>query len=153
VLRQLRQSVSEPVAGNAAALDELAELGVSTGSASATINADSVAGKLTFDESKLRAALDSDPLAVRKLLGGITGTDGVGQRFEALLDPIAGTGGTLATRISAEDSVLSRLKADLARFDERLERKEAALTKQFTALERALAQAQARAGDLSGLAS
>jgi flagellar hook-associated protein 2 len=153
VLRQLRQSVSEPVAGNAQALDELAELGVSTGSASATVNADSVAGKLTFDESKLRAALDSDPLAVRKLLGGITGTDGVGQRFEALLDPIAGTGGTLASRISAEDSVLSRLKADLVRFDERLERKQAAFTKQFSALEKALAQAQARAGDLSGLAS
>jgi flagellar hook-associated protein 2 len=153
VLRQLRQSVSDPVAGNATGMDQLGELGVSTGAASATINADSVAGKLTFDESKLRAALDSDPLAVRKLLGGITGTDGVGQRFEALLDPIAGTGGTLDSRISSEDSVLSRLKDDLARFDERLVRKQEALNKQFSALETALSQAQARAGDLSGLSS
>ena len=153
ILRQLRQSVSDPVAGNATALDELAELGVSTGAASATINADSVAGKLTFDETKLRTALDTDPLAVRKLLGGITGTAGVGQRFETLIDPIAGTGGMLAGRIDAEDSTLSRLKDDLAAFDERLQRKQVALNKQFSDLEAALSQAQARAKDISGLSS
>jgi flagellar hook-associated protein 2 len=153
VLRQLRQSVSEPVVGNAAALDELAELGVSTGAASATLNADSVAGKLTFSADKLTAALDADPLAVRKLLGGITGTDGVGQRFEALLDPIAGTTGTLATRITSQDSQLSRMKDALLKFDERLERKQASLQKQYTALETALAKAQARGSSIAGLSS
>ena len=45
------------------------------------------------------------------------------------------------------------MKTDLARFDERLERKEAALNKQYAALEAALAKAQARASDISGLSS
>jgi len=151
ILRQLRQAVSEPVAGNAAALDELAELGVSTGAASATVSSDAVAGKLVFDRSKLDAALDGDPLAVRRLLGGIAGTDGFGQRLEGLLEPIAGTGGTLATRISSQDSVLSRLKDDLLRFDDRLARREELLNKQYAALETALSKAQARAGDIAGL--
>jgi flagellar hook-associated protein 2 len=153
VLRQLRQAVSDVVPGNPGTLDQLGELGISTGAASATVNADSVAGKLVFDQSKLESALDTDPLAVRKLLGGITGTDGVAQRFESLLEPIAGTGGTLAGRISSEDSALSRLKDQLAKFDERLERKEAALNKQYAALEAALAQAQARAQDIAGLSA
>jgi flagellar hook-associated protein 2 len=153
VLRQLRQGVSDSVSGNAAALDQLGELGVSTGSASATINADSVAGKLTFDSAKLTAALDSDPLAVRKLLGGITGTDGVAQRFEGLLDPVAGTDGLLASRISSEDSTLKRIADDLVTFDARLARKQEALNRQWSALETALAAAQARGQDISGLSS
>ena len=151
VLRQLRTAISDPIAGNASALDELAELGVSTGAASATINKDAVAGKLTFDEAKFTAALEKDPLAVRRLLGGISGTDGVAQRFEGLIEPIAGTGGTLAGRVSSQDSLLSRMKSDLLRWDERLQAKEASLNKQYSALEAALAQAQSRARDISGL--
>jgi flagellar hook-associated protein 2 len=153
VLRQMRQGISDIIPGNSTALDQLAELGISTGSASATINADSVAGKLTFDSTKLTAALDKDPLAVRKLLGGITGTDGAAQRFEGLLDPVAGTGGMLAARISSQDSTLSRLASDLTAFDARMTAKEAALNKQWSALETALAKAQSRKQDISGLSS
>lgn len=152
-LRQLRQAVSDPVAGNASALDQMAELGVSTGAASGTINQDAVAGKLTFDSAKLTAALNADPLAVRKLLGGIAGTAGFAQRMEGLVDPLSGTGGTLAGRISAEDSTLSRISRDLTDFDERMTRKQAALQKQWSALETALAAAQSRASDISGLSA
>jgi flagellar hook-associated protein 2 len=153
VLRQLRQGISDIVPGNAGTLDQLAELGISTGPASATVNADSVAGKLTFDDTKLQAALDSDPLAVRRLLGGIAGTPGIAQRFEGILDPVAGTGGTLDSRISSQDSVLSSIANDLTDFDARLARKEDALNRQYTALETALAQAQSRQQDLAGLAT
>jgi flagellar hook-associated protein 2 len=153
VLRQLRQGVSDSVSGNADALDQLGELGVSTGTASATINADSVAGKLTFDSAKLTAALDSDPLAVRKLLGGIAGTNGIAQRFEGILDPVAGTDGLLASRISSEDSSLKRTADALVTFDARLSRKQEMLNRQWSALETALAKAQARAQDISGLSS
>jgi flagellar hook-associated protein 2 len=153
VLRQLRQGVSDIVPGNAGTLDQLAELGISTGAASASINADSVAGKLTFDETKLQSALDADPLAVRKLLGGIGGTPGIAQRFEGILGPVAGTGGTLDSRISSQDSVLSSIANDLTDFDARLARKEESLNRQYTALETALAQAQSRQQDLAGLAS
>jgi flagellar hook-associated protein 2 len=151
ILSQLRRGISDLVPGNASTLDQLSELGVSTGGASGTINADSVAGKLTFDSDKLAAALDKDPLAVRRFLGGIAGTDGIAQRFENILSPVAGTGGTLDRRISSQNSVLSSIARDLADFDERLSRKEDALNKQYTALETALAQAQSRASNLAGL--
>jgi flagellar hook-associated protein 2 len=153
VLRQLRQAVSDPIAGNASALDQMGELGVSTGTASSTINADSVAGKLTFDSTKLTAALATDPLAVRKLLGGITGTDGFAQRLEGIVDPVAGTNGTLSQRISSEDSTLSRIASDLLAFDARMTRKQDALNKQWSALETALQKAQSRASDISGLST
>jgi flagellar hook-associated protein 2 len=153
VLRQLRQAVSDPIAGNASALDGMGELGVSTGTASSTINADSVAGKLTFDSTKLTAALATDPLAVRKLLGGITGTDGFAQRLEGIVDPVAGTNGTLSQRISSEDSTLSRIASDLLAFDTRMTRKQDALNKQWSALETALQKAQSRASDISGLST
>jgi flagellar hook-associated protein 2 len=152
-LRQLRQAVSDPVAGNASVLDQLSELGVSTGVASGTISKDAVAGKLTFDSTKLTAALDADPLAVRKLLGGLAGTAGFAQRIEALVDPLAGAGGTLAGRISAEESTLSRISRDLTDFDARMTRKQDALQKQWSALETALAKAQSRASDISGLST
>jgi flagellar hook-associated protein 2 len=153
VLRQLRQAVPDPIAGNASALDQMGELGVSTGTASSTINADSVAGKLTFDSTKLTAALATDPLAVRKLLGGITGTDGFAQRLEGIVDPVAGTNGTLSQRISSEDSTLSRIASDLLAFDARMTRKQDALNKQWSALETALQKAQSRASDISGLST
>jgi flagellar hook-associated protein 2 len=153
LLRQLRQAVSDPIAGNASALDGMGELGVSTGTASSTINADSVAGKLTFDSTKLTAALATDPLAVRKLLGGITGTDGFAQRLEGIVDPVAGTNGTLSQRISSEDSTLSRIASDLLAFDARMTRKQDALNKQWSALETALQKAQSRASDISGLST
>jgi flagellar hook-associated protein 2 len=153
VLRQLRQAVSDPIAGNATALDEMAELGVSTGAASASINADAVAGKLTFDTAKLTAALTTDPLAVRKLLGGITGTDGFAQRIQGILDPVSGTNGTLAQRISSEDSTLSGIANDLIAFDKRMTQRQDALNRQWSALETALQKAQSRASDISGLSS
>jgi flagellar hook-associated protein 2 len=151
VLNQLRQGVSNLVDGNPGTSNSFASVGVSTGAASSTVNADSVAGKLTFDATKLAAALDSDPLAVRKLFGGITGSDGLGQRFEGIINPVSGAGGLLATRLTTEDSILSRLASDLTAFDERMTRKEDALNKQWSALETALAKAQSRAQDISGL--
>jgi flagellar hook-associated protein 2 len=153
VLNQLRRAISDPVAGNATSLDEMAELGVSTGAASSTINADSVAGKLTFDATKLTAALASDPLAVRRMLGGISGTDGFAQRIAGILDPVSGTNGTISQRISSEDSTLSGIANDLINFDARMTLRQDALQKQYTALETALQQAQSRASGIAGLTS
>lgn len=153
VLNQLRRAMSDPIAGNATALDEMAELGVSTGAASSSINQDAVAGKLTFDATKLTAALATDPLAVRRLLGGIPGVDGFAQRIGGILDPVSGTTGTLAQRISLEDSTLSGIANDLTAFDQRMTLRQSALQKQWTALETALQQAQSRASGIAGLAT
>ena len=90
---------------------------------------------------------------MRKLLGGITGTNGFAQRIQGILDPFSGTDGVLSQRISSEDSTLSRIANDLHRVRQAHDAKQDALNKQWSALETALQKAQSRASDISGLAS
>jgi flagellar capping protein FliD len=56
----------------------------------------------------------------------------------------------LASRISSEDSIISRLKDQQAEIDQRLALKETTLRAQFTAMETALAQSQSIQSQLSG---
>lgn len=151
VMSQLRQSMSESVSGVTGAFKSLADLGISTGAAtgSATYSADSVKGKLVFDETKFRAALDTNPAGVRELLGAKSGTDGFAQKFEGLLAPQLNAGSGIADRIDQGNSQVSRIKASLTRFDERLSKREDQLRAQFAAMESALAAAQAKQADLT----
>ena len=145
VLSQLRRDLMDPLAvGNAANVDELHEIGLSTGGAQATLVQDKVNGKLTFDEAKFNAAWDDPirrPQLERLLRGDGTSTGFIG-RLEASLKPITDAGGLLDGRISAAGNELTRLSASLSRMDERLARKEAFLRRQFTSLETALQRNQ-----------
>jgi flagellar hook-associated protein 2 len=128
---------------------------VSTGAANtgATVNQDSVDGKLTFDPTKLRAALDSDPLSVRKLLGGVSGVGGFPQAFETVLDPLEGVGGILDQRVQESGKELSRIKDQLGDFDDRMTAKQDYYQKQFTALETAMQQSQTVGNSLASFLS
>lgn len=91
MLSRMRTMISDSVAGvSDTAMDQLAEIGISTGKASsgATSN-DAKIGKLVIDDAKLDAAL-ANPTAVRALFGA-SGTDGFAQKIEKLLDSEAGT--------------------------------------------------------------
>jgi len=147
LLSNLRSSVGATVAGNAEAMDALADLGITTGDATATINQDSVAGHLTFDATKLRAALASDPSAVKAMLGG-AGVDGFAQAFESVLTPTTQAGGSMEGATTAAGSEITRLKDQMSRLDDRLARKEELLRKQFTALETALARSKSQQTNL-----
>jgi flagellar hook-associated protein 2 len=150
MLDAMRTSVGSTIPG-LTGLSSLSAIGVSTGAAAGTtLNADAIAGKLSFDPAKLRAALTADPLAVRKLLGGQTGTDGVAQAFNAVLAPYQGTTGILASRVTSAGSELSRLSSKLLQFDARMDSKQALLQKQFTALEQAMQQSQSVGNSLTG---
>jgi flagellar hook-associated protein 2 len=130
--------------GNAASIDELAEIGISTGAPTGTtLVADNVNGKLVFDETKFRKALIDDPASVERLLKGAATS------LEAKVTPLTDTGGLLDGRISAANGELSLLKDSLTRMDERLERKETFLRKQFTALETAMQRSSSVAADLA----
>ncbi|MEX2196703.1 MAG: flagellar filament capping protein FliD [Thermoleophilaceae bacterium] len=152
LLSTLRQGLTEAFTGNPADLDELAEIGISTGAATgdSATSADSLAGKLVLDSAKLDAALESNLLDVRRMLGGISGTDGFAQRFEGIIDPVTQTGGTLDSRIDSADSELDRIRDSMDRLDLRLEAREARLRAQFATLERLLSQSQAQGQWLSG---
>lgn len=151
MVSSLRSGIGSSVPGLSSALSQLSDLGITTGAAtgSATYSADSVAGKLTFDETKFKAKLAENPTAVREFMGAVAGKDGFAQKFESILNPITDSGTGLADRIEQQNSSISTLKKSLTKFDERLATRETALRKQFAAMESALAAAQERGAKFS----
>jgi len=154
MLSQFRSTLSAPVAG-LTGLTSMADIGVSTGAANtgSTINQDAVDGLLTVDTDKLGAALDANPLGVRALLGGVSGTTGFGQTFGKILSTYQGGAGQIQGRITSASSDLSDLAAKLTSFDARMDAKQDLLQKQFTAMETALQASQSAGTNLSSLIS
>jgi flagellar hook-associated protein 2 len=154
MLSTFRSALSAPIAG-LTGLTSLADLGISTGAANTgtTVNQDAVDGKLVLDTDKLNAALDANPLGVRKLLGGLAGTDGFAQSLGALIAPLQGTGGIFDARVTAATKDLSDIADKLTTFDARMDAKEAAYNKKFTALETALQKSQSVGNSLSSYLS
>ena len=150
ILSQMRQAIYTPVAGLPDGMSSLADLGVSTGSASATISRDSLAGKLTIDSSKLDDALASNPSGVRDLLEGPGNAGGWTRAFETIVHNADTTGGTIDVRITGADSELKRLQQQMADMDDRLNLREQSLRAQFTAMETALSQSQTQSSWLQG---
>jgi flagellar hook-associated protein 2 len=150
ILSQLRQAVSATYApGNPTTLDEMSEIGVSTGSAvgSGSLNQDSIEGKLVFDSAKFSTALITDPQSVRNLMSGSTG---FGQALDNLLTPTLQAGGTMASRLSSEDSTHKRLSDQIAAMDITLNLKQQTLKSQFTAMETAMSASQSQGQWLTG---
>src|SRR4051812_19889698 len=155
VLSQLRVAMTNAYApGNPTTLDQMNEIGVSTGSAFGSLNQDAIKGKLVFDSAKFSSALAADPTSVKNLLSGTTG---FGQAIDDLLSPTLQAGGTMASRLSAEDAKQKTLNDQIARMDVLLQKKQDTLKAQFTAMETALQQSQAQgqwlAGQLAALAN
>jgi flagellar hook-associated protein 2 len=135
--------------GNPTTLDQMNEIGVSTGAATSggTLNADAIKGKLVFDATAFANALASDPTSVKNL---ISGTSGFGQALDTLLSPTLQAGGTMASRITAEDTKQKSLNDQIARMDVLLNKKQETLKAQFAAMETALQASQAQGQWLSG---
>jgi len=148
-MSRMRTAVSESVSGLSGALDQLGDLGISTGAASGTTSADAKIGKLVIDDAKLTAAL-ADPAAVQKLLSGPNGDDGFAKKLSDIASAAAGTGGTLANRIDGVARQVRGIADQMTRTEERLTQKEARLRAQFTAMESALSNAQSQQSWLSG---
>jgi flagellar hook-associated protein 2 len=155
MLSQFRSTLSNAVGGLSGTYKSMTDIGVSTGAASATINQDALDGKLTVDETKLRAALDADPQAVKNLLGGssASGVDGFAQAFAKTLSSYQGSAGLIQSRIASATSELSDLSTKLTKFDARMDARQALLQKQFTAMEQALSQSNAAGSKLSSFMS
>jgi len=146
MLDGMRQAISEANVGGLT----LADIGISTGKATgAAATADSIDGKLTLDEAALSKALDDDPAAAQKLLGGMTDTPGFAQSFANSLAPITHAGGLLEARASAADDNITYIKSQLDDMDRRLIMREDYLRKQFTTLETTLQRSQSQSSDLA----
>lgn len=150
MLSQLRVAAMDPLTvGNSLTMDELAEIGVSTGNPTGgTSTAESVDGKLVFDEAKFLKSFEADPSSVERLLRGTEFNPGFATRMGGVIDPFASATGLLEGRITASSSELTRLGNDLKRMDERLSRKETYLRRQFTSLETALSQLNSQSSQM-----
>ena len=149
ILSQLRNAMTATYApGNPTTLDQMNEIGVSTGAASGgALNADAIKGKLVFDATAFGNALAADPSSVKNL---ISGTTGFGQALDNLLSPTLQSGGTMASRLSSEDSKQKTLNDQIAAMDVLLAKKQDTLKAQFTAMETALQASQAQGQWLAG---
>jgi flagellar hook-associated protein 2 len=152
LLGQMRIAVYSSVNTGNANLDEMSELGISTGEAvgSGTLNQDAIAGKLTFDQDKFMAAVQSDPKAARKLLSGDSTGDGFAQAFDNLLQPAVAAEGTLDESISSADGEYRQLSDQLSSMDQLLQQKQDMLKKQFADMETAIQQSQAASAQVAG---
>jgi len=106
-------------------------------------------GKLSLDQTKLTAALDQDPQAVRQLLSGDGTTDGALTKLSRALDPITQSGtGILATKDGGFVDQISSLDDQILRFEARLAKRKQTLVAEFTNLETTLAALQSQSGAL-----
>jgi flagellar hook-associated protein 2 len=151
MLSTLRLAVGNTVSG-LTGLTSLADLGISTGAATTatTVNADAVNGKLVLDTDKLAAALSSNPLGVRTLLGAQAGVPGFTQQFGTALAGFQGVDGNIASRVTSTGNDLKRISTKLTAFDTRMDARQAFYQKQFTALETALQKSQSVGNSLAG---
>jgi flagellar hook-associated protein 2 len=149
LLSRLRASVSDLVSGRPGTMNSLAQAGVSTGAAVGTgaLKQSSIAGDLTLDQTTLTNALTSQYDNVKALFTNVTnsyGSEGLVQRQNRVLNTFVGTGGVLNSAIASEATMISSLSAQKSAWDVRLADKEAALRKQYTAMETAMQAAQSQ---------
>ncbi|MEA2466820.1 MAG: flagellar hook-associated protein 2 [Thermoleophilaceae bacterium] len=149
ILSQLRIAMTATYApGNPTTLDQMTEIGVSTGGGfGGTLNADAIKGKLVFDSAKFSTALTTDMASVKNL---ISGTTGLGQALDNLLSPTLQAGGTMASRLTSEDTTQKSLNDRIAAMDVLLSKKQDTLKGQFAAMETALQASQAQGQWLAG---
>ncbi|TKC17043.1 flagellar hook-associated protein 2 [Robertmurraya kyonggiensis] len=142
-LNKMRTDFYSPISG-ISGLSQLAEIGITT-----TANYMD-GGKLTIDEKKLKEAIANDPNAVRQLFakeGTETGDKGIARRLrdtlKSTMDTIEQKAGK-ATSVNTTFSLgrnLDSIEDQIDRFQERLIQIEDRYWRQFTAMEKAIQQA------------
>jgi flagellar hook-associated protein 2 len=143
-MRSMVAATVSDVPGLPSTLNSLLSLGISTGATtgSSTVSQDSVAGKLTVDDTVLTAALTSNPTQVKNLFAGIAGTGGFAADFQGITTPLTTVNGVLDTRIQGETDSQTDLTQQISDMEDRLSIRENMLKAQFTAMEQAMNQSQ-----------
>jgi flagellar hook-associated protein 2 len=148
VLRQLRNMVSDKVTGLSGTVKSLAEIGVSTGSASGgASSADAIAGKLTLDATKLTDALTNKRLDVKSFL--TDPANGIAAKLNALLDPVAKSDGVVDKRAKQTGQEIDGIDDQITAMEDRITAKADRLRAQFAKMESAMAASQTQGAWLS----
>ena len=148
---QLRLAFTSGVSG-LTSYQSLPDIGISTGAASASNLSTDLT--FTFDEAKFDAALSGDFTEVRNLT---IGANGILTNMQAILeasvydDPGDSADGLFAANESFRNRQIESIDDNIARAEERLERREAALRQQFNVMEQLIAQANAQGAAITNL--
>jgi flagellar hook-associated protein 2 len=143
LLQRMRSTIGAGFDTGDANMDQLGEIGISTGAATGgAASPDALAGKLVIDDAKLTAALTSSPLTVRRLLGATAGTEGVGTRFDTMLQSVVQDNGDIDGRIKSADKEQADYDTQIATLNKRIDAKTAMLRAQFSAMEAAISRSQ-----------
>ncbi|SES38760.1 flagellar hook-associated protein 2 [Salipaludibacillus aurantiacus] len=151
-LNQMRQDFYTPVDGAAASFTQVAEIGITT-----TSNYQD-GGRLEVDEAQLRAAIEEDPQAVHQLFaadGEQPGERGIARRIR---DTLAGSIEQIGRRAGRSETAsnqqftlgreIDQAEDRISNFERRMQQVEERYWKQFTAMEQAMARANAQAEQL-----
>jgi flagellar hook-associated protein 2 len=141
MLSSVKQQMLQAVSG--LGLTSLADLGIdvpkSTGGAATD---DAKAGKLSFDSTKLKTALDADWTKVRDLFAGKGTVKGISTLISTYVSSQTGSTGTLTGRMASDDSVLKDYTSQITKLNERMATTQTRLKAQFAAMETALNNSQ-----------
>jgi flagellar hook-associated protein 2 len=158
IQQELRRLVLERVNLAGTKYTSAGAVGINTGSGRTGALAFDRAGKLGLDEAKFTKALEEDPQGVYQLFAS-RGPRGIAVRLEESLKSL--TRASLGTHPTAGDGVISTkqkwidlivrdIDTQIARWEDRLARKEEQMRRQFKALETMLGELQSQANWLAG---
>ena len=151
LLQRMRSSIGTTFDTGNANLDQLSEIGITTGAASGgAASADSLAGKLVIDDAKLSNALATAPTTVRKLLGATAGIEGIGSKLDDMLTSVIKDDGDFDGRIKSADKEQKRFDDQIAALDKRIEARAKMLRAQFAAMEAAISRSLSQQSWLAG---
>jgi flagellar hook-associated protein 2 len=145
-INTMRQAIYTPVEGLPAEMSSLANIGISTGTASgsAAPSQGSLEGELKVNVAELTKAIQTNPLGVEKML------QSWGQSFQKSLDAFAEPGGSLETRITGETSRISALGEQITAMNEMLAIRQKTLQAEYQAMEAAIQASTSQGNWLAG---
>ncbi len=134
VERSLQNIISKPISGLNGTYTTLAELGITTITAT---------GTLSIDSAKLSTALDSDLDGVSKMFYDNTTTQGYAKQFVDYLDLVTDSvNGILPGKEESINNQLASMDAAISRMQDRLALQEERTRAQFASLERLISDMQ-----------
>lgn len=151
----LRKHVSDIVSG-LTTYTRLSDIGITTsGTSNGGDLTASEAGSLKLDETKLKAALESNAAAVKELFfASSTSINGVGEVLKADLDLyLSSTSGAIPGEVNLLTDRRTNLDKEIQRLQERLAKREQTLISRFVAAEKVLTMLQQQGSFLSSQVS
>ena len=136
----------------------LAQIGISTGSASGVYNASRLRGYLEIDEKKLDSVLKENIDEVKDLFGYDSDGDkvidsGIAYMLDRNLQAYVQTGGILSTKISTLDTRISTTQTSITRLESQLEKKEAEYKRKYGNMESTLSNLESQSSSIDNFSN